>query len=118
LQLFEALLDGDHIARGTRNEDIRQPLLGSPRSQTLQRRASAAVGRLLKRLHVRQLVAKISRTRCWSSPSAAADRSAWPRRSTTRPGRNSRPDRQLRKFFASCVEVQRKESKRAGGPCS
>ncbi|HMB05572.1 MAG TPA: hypothetical protein VKP69_17780, partial [Isosphaeraceae bacterium] len=31
----------------------------------LQRRASAAVGRLLKRLHVRHLVAKIPRTRRW-----------------------------------------------------
>jgi hypothetical protein len=65
LQLFKALLDGDHIARGFRNEDIRQPLFGCPRSTTLQRRASAAVGRLLKRLHVRQLVAKIPRTRRW-----------------------------------------------------
>ena len=30
-----------------------------------QRRASAAVGRLLKRLHVRHLVAKVPRTRRW-----------------------------------------------------
>jgi hypothetical protein len=65
LQLFKVLLNGDHIARGFRNEDIREPLFGRPASRRLQRRASAAVGRLLKRMHVRQIVAKIPRTRRW-----------------------------------------------------
>jgi hypothetical protein len=65
LQLFRAVLDGDHIARGFRNGDVREPLFGNPRASREQRRASAAVGRLLKRLHVRQLVAKIPRTRRW-----------------------------------------------------
>jgi hypothetical protein len=65
LELFNALLDGDHLARGFRSSDIRQPLFGSPKSAPLQRRDSAAVGRILKRLHVRHLVAKISRTRRW-----------------------------------------------------
>jgi hypothetical protein len=63
--LFRAVLDGDHIARGFRNGDIRGPLFGPPKPSGQQRRASAAVGRLLKRLHVRQLVAKIPRTRRW-----------------------------------------------------
>jgi len=31
----------------------------------MQRRNSAAVGRLFKRLHVRQLIAKVPRTRRW-----------------------------------------------------
>jgi hypothetical protein len=65
VRLFRAVLDGDHIARGFRNGDIRGPLFGRPKQAALQRRASAAVGRLLKRLHVRQLVAKIPRTRRW-----------------------------------------------------
>jgi hypothetical protein len=65
VRLFRALLDGDHIARGFRNADIRGPLFGTPKASSDQRRASAAVGRLLKRLHVRHLVAKIPRTRRW-----------------------------------------------------
>ena len=40
---------------------VREP----PKQVDEQRRASAAVGRLLKRLHVRHLVAKIPRTRRW-----------------------------------------------------
>ena len=65
VRLFTAVLDGDHIARGFRNADIRAPMFGHPKPLVLQRRASAAVGRLLKRLHVRHLVAKIPRTRRW-----------------------------------------------------
>ena len=63
--VFKAVLDGDHIARGFRNADIRAPLFGTPQTAAEKRRASAAVGRLLKRLHVRHLVAKIPRTRRW-----------------------------------------------------
>ena len=65
VRLFRAVLDGDHIARGFRNADIRAPRFGRLLKPTQQRRASAAVGRLLKRLHVRHLVAKIPRTRRW-----------------------------------------------------
>src|SRR3954449_12772221 len=65
VRLFRAVLDGDHIARGFRNADIREPLFGELPKPAQRRRASAAVGRLLKRLHVRHLVAKIPRTRRW-----------------------------------------------------
>ena len=65
VRLFKAVLDGDHITRGFRNADIRDPLFGRLVKRCEQRRASAAAGRLLKRLHVRQLVAKIPRTRRW-----------------------------------------------------
>jgi hypothetical protein len=65
VRLFRAVLDGDHIARGFRNGDIRGPLFGTPKTSSEQRRASAAVGRLLKRLHVHHLVAKVPRTRRW-----------------------------------------------------
>jgi hypothetical protein len=63
VRLFAAVLDGDHIARGFRNKDIRAALFGANVATTP--RQSAAVGRLVKRLHVRQLVAKIPRTRRW-----------------------------------------------------
>jgi hypothetical protein len=63
VRLFAAVLDGDHIARGFRNKDIRAALFGSSAPPTRQQ--SAAVGRLVKRLHNRQLVAKIPRTRRW-----------------------------------------------------
>jgi hypothetical protein len=63
VRLFTAVLDGDHIARGFRNKDIRAALFGSA-TQTSPCQ-SAAVGRLLKRLHHRQWVAKIPHTRRW-----------------------------------------------------
>jgi hypothetical protein len=63
VRLFAAVLDGDHIARGFRNKDIRAALYGHDASPSPQ--LSAAIGRLLKRFHVRQLVAKIPHTRRW-----------------------------------------------------
>jgi hypothetical protein len=63
VRLFAAVLDGDHIARGFRNKDIRTALFGSATQSSP--RQSAAVGRLLKRLHHRQWLAKIPHTRRW-----------------------------------------------------
>jgi len=63
VRLFAAVLDGDHIARGFRNKDIRAALFGN--TEPTSRQQSAAVGRLLKRLHHRQWLAKIPRTRRW-----------------------------------------------------
>ena len=63
VRLFAAVLDGDHIARGFRNKDIRAVVFG-PDAKPASRQ-SAAVGRLVKRLHARHLVAKIPRTRRW-----------------------------------------------------
>jgi len=65
VRLFAAVLSGDGIARGFRNRDIREALFALPKSGPEVRRASAAVGRLLKRLHVRHLLAKVPRTRRW-----------------------------------------------------
>ena len=57
------MLAGDHIAQGFRNQDIRLALhTDNPEDR---HRLSAAVGRLLKRLHVRHLVVKVPRTRRW-----------------------------------------------------
>ncbi len=64
LSLFAAILDGDHIAQGFRNKDLRHALK-LPSTPEQARRTSAAVSRILKRLHVRGLVAKIPRTRRW-----------------------------------------------------
>lgn len=67
VKLFQAVLSGDHTVRGFRNADIRQQLYSeSADAQAAARRRHAnAVSRLLKRLHVRGLIAKIPRTRRW-----------------------------------------------------
>ncbi len=62
-RVFAAVLAGDHLAQGFRNKDIRAALGESPANDV--QRLSAAVGRLLKRLHVRGLLAKVPRTRRW-----------------------------------------------------
>jgi hypothetical protein len=65
VRLFTAVLAGDHIAQGFRNQDIRVSVYGAARDQRQRQRHSAAVGRLLKRLHVRGLVAKVPHRRRW-----------------------------------------------------
>jgi hypothetical protein len=65
VRLFAAVLAGDSIAQGFRNRDIRAALYAGPGRGLQGQRQSAAVGRLLKRLHVRGLVAKVPRTRRW-----------------------------------------------------
>jgi hypothetical protein len=65
VKLFEAVLDGNHMVRGFRNADIREALHGKTDDSVERRRQSAAVGRLLKRLHVHGLIRKVPRTRRW-----------------------------------------------------
>jgi hypothetical protein len=65
VRLFAAVLAGDHIAQGFRNQDIRVSLYGEAREDRRRQRQSAAVGRLLKRLHVRGLLAKVPHRRRW-----------------------------------------------------
>ena len=65
VRLFAAVLAGDHIAQGFRNQDIRTALYAKPLRNPDRHRHSAAVGRLLKRLQIRGLVMKVSRTRRW-----------------------------------------------------
>ena len=70
VKLFGAVLDGDHLVRGFRNADIREALYETTADPAERRRQSAAVGRLLKRLHVRGLIRKVPRSRRWHvSPS-------------------------------------------------
>jgi hypothetical protein len=64
-RLFAAVLAGDHIGKGFRNRDIRVALYDHAKEKKRRQRQSAAVGRLLCRLHVRGLVKKVPRTRLW-----------------------------------------------------
>ena len=64
-KLFAAVLAGDHVARGFANKDIRKTVFEGSGWGKSRDRQSAAVGRMLKRLHVRGLLAKIPRTRRW-----------------------------------------------------
>jgi hypothetical protein len=65
LQLFTAVLAGDYIAQGFYNKDIRAILSTHYATVVQRRRQSAGVGRILKRLHVRGLIAKVPNTRRW-----------------------------------------------------
>jgi hypothetical protein len=65
VRLFEAVLRGEHLLQGFRNADIRRLLYGESKVAGERRRQSAAVGRLLKRLHVRGVLAKVPRSRRW-----------------------------------------------------
>jgi hypothetical protein len=65
VRLFQAVLHGDHLLRGFYNRDIRRRLGLNDRPSSPCRRWAARVGRLLKRLHVRGLIAKIQHTRRW-----------------------------------------------------
>ena len=65
LALFTAVLKGEHTLMGFRNQYIRKHLFAQPMSLAQRRRQANAVSRLLKRLHVRGLIAKIPRSRRW-----------------------------------------------------
>jgi len=63
--LFAALLRGEHAIVGIRNADLRRELFGEPQSRILRKRHANRTGRLLKRLHVHGLIAKIPHSRRW-----------------------------------------------------
>lgn len=63
LTLFAAVLRGEHLLHGFRNRDLRIQLFGPAAAS--DRRRSGQVSRLVKRLHLRALVAKIPRSRRW-----------------------------------------------------
>jgi hypothetical protein len=64
-RLFAAVLAGDHIGQGFHNRDLQAVLYDYVKDKNRRRRQSAAIGRLLNRLHVRGLVKKVPRTRRW-----------------------------------------------------
>jgi hypothetical protein len=63
--LFRAVLNGEYLLRGFRNAEIREALYGSNEDASERRRQSHAVGRMLKRLHVRALIVKVPRSHRW-----------------------------------------------------
>jgi hypothetical protein len=65
VRLFQAVLAGEHELHGFRNAQIREALCPVAPNPTERRRQANAVTRLLKRLHVRGLIAKIPRSRRW-----------------------------------------------------
>lgn len=67
VRVFAAVLRGDHLVRGFSNRDLRRQLPSAPPgADTAQsRRQAARVSRLLKRLHVHGLIAKVQRSRRW-----------------------------------------------------
>lgn len=62
--LFKEVLNGDYIVQGFRNADIRTVLFGKTAAPG-ERRRSARISRLFKKLHARGLIAKIPRSRRW-----------------------------------------------------
>jgi len=65
IQLFAAVMRGEHLLHGFCNRDVRQRLVAPTRQAEHPRRASAMVSRLLKRLHAHGLIAKVPRSRRW-----------------------------------------------------
>jgi hypothetical protein len=64
--LFAAVLRGEHILHGFRNEQIRAALYGPlPKDAVTARRQRSRVTRYLQRLHTHGLIAKIPRTHRW-----------------------------------------------------
>jgi hypothetical protein len=65
VRLFRAVLAGENLLHGFRNGDIRVELYGATEDVGERRRQSHAVGRMLKRLHVRGLIAKVPHSHRW-----------------------------------------------------
>ena len=68
IQLFKAMMAGEHHIRGLSNADMRMFLKGSSHLRDLVRdpkKRSAKVSRILSRFHAHKLIAKIPRTRRW-----------------------------------------------------
>jgi hypothetical protein len=67
-QLFEALASGEHHIRGFTNRDLREKLLENQvlksAAQTVQQLAGK-ISRLLRRLHLYGLIAKVPHARRW-----------------------------------------------------
>lgn len=65
LNVFRAVLRGEHAILGFKNRDIRRQLYPDRHPSESQRTLGARVSRSLKRLHVRSLIAKIPRSHRW-----------------------------------------------------
>jgi len=68
IQLFKAMMAGQHHIRGLSNTDLRTCLEVSPHLRDLvdnPKKQSAKVSRILSHFHAHKLIAKIPRTRRW-----------------------------------------------------
>jgi hypothetical protein len=68
IQLFKAMMAGEHFIRGLSNADIRERLEESPHLRDLANNPkgqSAKVSRILSRFHAHKLIAKIPHSRRW-----------------------------------------------------
>jgi hypothetical protein len=65
VRLFQAVLAGENLLHGFRNADIREALYGAAEDGDDRRRQGHAVGRMLKRLHVRGLIVKVPHSHRW-----------------------------------------------------
>jgi hypothetical protein len=65
IRLFAAIMRGEHLLTGFANRDVRPHLFTPTRNPAESRRQAARVSRLLKRLHMHGLIAKIQRSRRW-----------------------------------------------------
>jgi len=65
VEIFKAVMNGDYIAFGFQNRDIRDRLFGQPASKEHALRLSARTSRLFKKMQVHGLIAKIARSRRW-----------------------------------------------------
>ena len=67
VQIFRALLAGQHMVRGFTNPDIRQILKDSPHLTGIAdpKRRSSKITRILNRCHAHGLIAKIPHSRRW-----------------------------------------------------
>ena len=65
VRLFAAVMRGEHLLSGFANRDIRPHLFTPTRIPAESRRQAARTSRLLKRLHMHGLIAKIQRSRRW-----------------------------------------------------
>lgn len=63
--LFRATMRGEFLTNGFRNRDIRNKLLSPADTPEEQRRQSAKISRLLKRMHLHTYLAKFPRSRRW-----------------------------------------------------
>lgn len=65
-QLFEAILQGEHLIRGVRNRDVQTSLFGAPsRNEREARRRSAHVSRKLRLLRAHGLLRKVPNRRLY-----------------------------------------------------
>ena len=65
VKIFKAVMNGDNIAFGFQNRDIRKQLFEPAESKKHALRLSAGTSRLLKKMQMHGLIAKIPRSRRW-----------------------------------------------------